>query len=90
MTSAVDLEDVSRIRAIIAKQLEVSLDRVALDAALEELKVDLVALAQLAIAFEDAFEIEIPDEEWLELATVGEMVACVINCAGAKRERPRA
>ena len=92
MNSAIDLENVSRIRAMIAKQLGVSMERVALDVRLEDLEVDIVALAQLAIAFEDAFEIEITDDDWLDLGTVGEMVAFVVDCreARGKRERPRA
>jgi acyl carrier protein len=92
MTRSVDVEDVSRIRVTIAKHLEVPLERVDLDAELQDLEADLVSLAQLALAFEEAFEIDIPDEDWLELTTVGEMVAYVMDCRGrgAKRERPRA
>jgi acyl carrier protein len=92
MNPAIDLENVSRIRAMIAKQLGVPMERVALDACLQDLNVDLVALAQLAIAFEDAFEIEIADEDWLDLETVGQMVAFLVDCREGreKRERPRA
>jgi acyl carrier protein len=84
--------DLSRIRAIIARQLDVPFARVALDVGLDALEVDLVALAQLALALEDAFGIAIPDDDWLELTTVGEVVACVLDCrgAGAADGRPRA
>jgi acyl carrier protein len=90
MTRAIDLEDVSRIRYILAKHLEVPLAHVSLDAELCDLHVDLVVLARLAVAFEAEFELEIPDDDWLELTTVGELVACILDKRGAgeNHERP--
>jgi len=48
------------------------------DAPFTGLGVDSLALVEYALALEDVFDVEIPEEEVTELATVGELVDAVV------------
>lgn len=74
----------------IAAQLSVPAEAVTPGALLvQDLAADLVTLTNLALALEEAFNIEIPDEEWIEVATVGEVVDCVFERLGPDGSPPR-
>jgi acyl carrier protein len=63
------------IRRVIEKRLEVAADRVTLDASFrEDLGADSLALMDLSLAIEEAFDIEIPDEEADKIRTVRDVV----------------
>ena len=74
------------IRALIARQLETPLcaldDRLSL---IDDLGADLLSITLLALAIEEAFDIQVGDEQWLELETVGDVVACVSTRLDARR-----
>lgn len=48
------------------------------DMPFEGLGVDSLALVEYALALEDVFDVEIPEEEVSELATVGELVDALV------------
>ena len=64
-----------RVRAIIAEQLGVKLEEVT-DAAsfIEDLGADSLDTVELVMALEEAFKIEISDEDAEKIGTVGEAI----------------
>ena len=64
-----------RVSKIICEQLEVSPDKVKPEASFtEDLKADSLAIVELVLALEEAFKIEIPDEETEKIKTVGDAI----------------
>lgn len=60
-----------RLKQIIREQLDVEEKDIRLDAAfIDDLGADSLSLVALVLAFEDAFDIEIPDEDTLKIRTV--------------------
>ena len=60
-----------RVQKIVCEQLGVSPDKVKLEASfIDDLGADSLDTVELVMAFEEEFEIEIPDEEAEEIATV--------------------
>ena len=60
-----------RIQKIVCEQLGVSLEEAKLEASfVDDLGADSLDTVELVIAFEEEFEIEIPDEEAEEIATI--------------------
>ena len=61
----------SKVRDIICAQLEVAPDKVRLEASfVDDLKADSLAVVELVLALEEAFGIEIPDEDTEQIKTV--------------------
>ncbi|MDX1624660.1 MAG: acyl carrier protein [Gemmatimonadota bacterium] len=70
----------SRVREIIVENLGVDEEKVTRDASfVEDLGADSLDTVELVMAFEEEFDIEIPDEDAEELTTVGEAVAYLEN-----------
>lgn len=70
---SVDVE--SKVREIICAQLEVSPEKVKLEASfVDDLKADSLAVVELVLALEEAFGIEIPDEDTEQIKTVKDAV----------------
>jgi len=64
-------EQIAKVKAIVAEKLGVSEDKVVEDASfVEDLGADSLDQVELIMAFEDAFDIEIPDEDAEKLKTV--------------------
>ena len=60
-----------RVQKIVCEQLGVSPEKVKLEASfIDDLGADSLDTVELVMAFEEEFEIEIPDEEAEEIATV--------------------
>ena len=60
-----------RVQKIVCEQLGVSSEKVKLEASfIDDLGADSLDTVELVMAFEEEFEIEIPDEEAEEIATV--------------------
>ena len=60
-----------RVRAIIAKHLEIDLVEVKSEASfIDDLGADSLAIVELVLAFEEEFELDIPDEETERIRTV--------------------
>src|SRR5688572_30729086 len=65
-----------RVKDIIVDQLGVSADQVTPEAKfVEDLGADSLDTVELVMAFEEEFDIEVPDEDAEKLTTVGEAVA---------------
>jgi len=67
-----------RVKDIIVDQLGVSADQVTLEAKfIEDLGADSLDTVELVMAFEEEFEIEVPDEEAEKLQSVGDVVTYI-------------
>ncbi len=63
------------VKAIIADQLGVSQDEIKMESSfIEDLGADSLDIVELVMAMEEAFEIEIPDEEAENIKTVGDAI----------------
>ena len=64
-----------RIKEIIVNELGVEPEKVTEDASfVEDLGADSLDTVELVMAFEEAFELEIPDEDAEKLQTVGDAI----------------
>ena len=65
----------AKVKEIICQQLEVSPEQVTPNASFtDDLKADSLAVVELVLAFEEAFKIEIPDEDTEKIKTVGDAI----------------
>ena len=66
-----------KVRSIIVDQLGVESDKVTADAKfIEDLGADSLDTVELVMAFEENFDIEVPDEEAEKLQSVADVVGC--------------
>lgn len=64
-----------RVRKVIAEKLDRSEDEITNEASfVEDLGADSLDVVELVMALEEAFEIDIPDEESEKIRTVGDAV----------------
>ncbi|MGQ9512545.1 MULTISPECIES: acyl carrier protein [Thermodesulfitimonas] len=64
-----------KVKQIIIQQLGVEEDEVTMDASfVDDLGADSLDLVELVMAFEEEFEMEIPDEDAEKIRTVGDAV----------------
>ncbi|MEW5761781.1 MAG: acyl carrier protein [Bacillota bacterium] len=64
-----------KVKSIIVEQLGVDESEVTLEASfVDDLGADSLDLVELVMAFEEAFEMEIPDEDAEKIRTVGDAV----------------
>ena len=74
----------AKVKEIICSQLEVSPDKVQPDASfVDDLKADSLAVVELVLALEEAFNIEIPDEDTEQIKTVKDAVNYIKSHAKA-------
>ena len=72
-----------KVRSIIVDQLGVESDKVTADAKLiEDLGADSLDTVELVMAFEENFDIEVPDEEAEKLQSVADVVAYIEKVQG--------
>jgi len=70
----------SRVKDIIVDQLGVNADQVTSEAKfVEDLGADSLDTVELVMAFEEEFDIEVPDEEAEKLQSVGDVVTYITN-----------
>ena len=68
-----NIED--KVKQIICHQLEVTPEKVQPGASfVDDLKADSLAVVEMVLALEEAFEIEIPDEDTEQIKTVGDAI----------------
>lgn len=71
---SVEDPDLGRIRLIISEQLGVDGDQMGPDASiLDDLGADSLDVVELVMALEEAFDIEVPDEDVENLRTIGDI-----------------
>jgi acyl carrier protein len=71
--SAEDIE--AKVKEIICNQLEVSPEQLRPEASfIDDLKADSLAVVELVLALEEAFKIEIPDEDTEQIKTVQDAI----------------
>ena len=72
-----------KVRSIIVDQLGVESDKVTADAKfIEDLGADSLDTVELVTAFEENFDIEVPDEEAEKLQSVADVVAYIEKVQG--------
>ena len=72
-----------KVRSIIVDQLGVESDKVTADAKfIEDLGADSLDTVELVMAFEENFDIEVPDEEAEKLQSVTDVVAYIEKVQG--------
>ena len=65
----------TKVKEIVCQQLEVAADKVTPTASfVDDLKADSLAVVEMVLALEEAFEMEIPDEDTEQIKTVGDAV----------------
>ena len=72
------MEIAAKVKEIISQQLDVDTDGLE-DAAsfIDDLGADSLAIVELVLAFEEQFEIDIPDEDTEKIRTVGDAVSYI-------------
>ena len=64
-----------RLKKVVAEQLDVSEEEITAEASfVEDLGADSLDMVELVMAFEEAFDIEIPDEDAEKIQTVQDAV----------------
>ena len=72
-----------KVRSIIVDQLGVESDKVTADAKfIEDLGADSLDTVELVMAFEENFDIEVPDEEAEKLQSVADVIAYIEKVQG--------
>ena len=72
-----------KVRSIIVDQLGVESDKVTADAKfIEDLGADSLDTVELVMAFDENFDIEVPDEEAEKLQSVADVVAYIEKVQG--------
>lgn len=69
------MESIDRIKKIIVDQLGVDEEKIKEDSSfIDDLGADSLDIVELIMAFEEEFDIEIPDEDAEKMMTVGDAV----------------
>ncbi len=69
------MSDADKIKQIISNELEIDEAEVVDDASLiDDLGADSLSVMELMIAFDDEFGVEVPEEDYDKLLTVGDIV----------------
>ena len=64
-----------KVMGIVSEQLSVPRDEVARDRSfVDDLKADSLDVVELVMEFEDEFEIQIPDDDYDKIRTVGDAI----------------
>lgn len=72
-----------RVKDIIVDQLGVNADQVNPEAKfVEDLGADSLDTVELVMAFEEEFDVEVPDEEAEKLQSVGNVITYITNAKG--------
>ncbi len=74
------METADKVKEIISQQLDVDIGQIKEESQfIEDLGADSLAIVELVLAFEEQFEIEIPDEDTEKIRTVGDAVSYITS-----------
>ncbi|MCH7494544.1 MAG: acyl carrier protein [Candidatus Marinimicrobia bacterium] len=74
------MSDAEKIKQIIGKELEIDAAEVIDGASLiDDLGADSLSVMELMIAFDDEFGVEVPEEDYDKLITVGDIVEYITS-----------
>ncbi len=73
------MDVLSKVKEIIAEQLDVDTDEITAESTFEEMDADSLDLVELVMAFEEEFNIEITDDEIEKIKSVGDVVKFVTS-----------
>ena len=72
------MEIADKVKEIISQQLDVDVAQIKPESAfIEDLGADSLAIVELVLAFEEQFDINIPDEDTEKIRTVGDAVSYI-------------
>ncbi len=71
------MEVFEKVKAIVVEQLGVDEVNVTQETSFEELNADSLDIVELIMALEEAFDLDIPDEEAEKIRTVGDAVSYI-------------
>ncbi len=72
------MEIADKVKEIISQQLDVDTSKIEDNASfIDDLGADSLAIVELVLAFEEQFEIDIPDEDTEKIRTVGDAVGYI-------------
>ncbi|MHB8076854.1 acyl carrier protein [Desulfosporosinus fructosivorans] len=71
------MEVFEKVKAIVVEQLGVDEVNVTQETSFEELDADSLDIVELIMALEEAFDLDIPDEEAEKIRTVGDAVSYI-------------
>lgn len=72
------MEIADKVKEIISQQLDVDMANIKPESSfIEDLGADSLAIVELVLAFEEQFEIDIPDEDTEKIRTVGDAVSYI-------------
>ncbi|MGL6292451.1 acyl carrier protein [Eubacterium aggregans] len=64
-----------QVQGIIAEQLDIPVDKISLESnLLENLEADSLDIIELVMAFEEEFDMKIPDEDLEKIKTVADII----------------
>ena len=66
-----------KVKEIVAEGLDVNVADLTEETTFESLGADSLDLFEMVMAFEEAFEVEIPSEDLEQITTVGDVVKCI-------------
>ncbi|MEM9194560.1 MAG: acyl carrier protein [Myxococcota bacterium] len=80
------MEVAAKVKEIVSQQLDVDKESVKEEAAfIDDLNADSLAVVELVLAFEEQFEIDIPDEDTEKIRTVGDAIKYIESRAEPSR-----
>ena len=72
------MEIEQKVKEIISQQLDVDVAQIKPESQfIDDLGADSLAIVELVLAFEEQFEIDIPDEDTEKIRTVGDAIAYI-------------
>ena len=77
------MEIAEKVKEIISQQLDVDKTGISEESSfIDDLGADSLAIVELVLAFEEQFEIDIPDEDTEKIRTVGDAISYIKEHAG--------
>ena len=64
----------TKVKNIIADQLEVTIDKLKMETTFEDIDADSLDIVELVMALEEEFDLEISDQEIENIKTIGDVV----------------